>query len=53
MKAKAERPRAGSAALVVESDSAPVRDPEPVQPVVVVDEFDLDAVLDRRRAAGA
>jgi hypothetical protein len=50
MKAKADRPRTGSAALVAESDSAPVRDP---QPVVVLDELDLDAVLDRRRAAGA
>jgi hypothetical protein len=60
MKAKADRPAAGSAALVVESDSAPVRAPQPVratvetvQPAVAVDEFDLDAVLDRRRAAGA
>ncbi len=60
MKAKADRPTAAPAAMVVESDSAPVRRPEPsrpaaepLQPAVAVDEFDLDAVLDRRRAAGA
>ncbi len=60
MKAKADRSGAGSAALVVESDSAPLREREPVrtaaqpvQPAVAVEEFDLDAVLDRRRAAGA
>lgn len=56
MKAKADRPSSPSSPLVAESDSAPVRQPsttaEPVQPAIVIDEFDLDSVLDRRRAAG-
>jgi hypothetical protein len=50
MKAKADRPVPESRPLVAESDSAPTR--EPLQPAVEIDEFDLDSVLDRRRAAG-
>jgi hypothetical protein len=50
MKAKAERSAAGVGPLVAESDSAPTR--EPLQPAIEIDEFDLDSVLDRRRAAG-
>jgi hypothetical protein len=50
MKAKADRPAAAAGPLVPESDSAPAR--EPLQPAVEIDEFDLDSVLDRRRAAG-
>jgi hypothetical protein len=50
MKAKADRPVSGAGPLVAESDSAPTR--EPLQPAVEIDEFDLDSVLDRRRAAG-
>jgi hypothetical protein len=56
MKAKADRPSADGGPLVAESDSAPTRQPvqpmEPVQPAIAIDEFDLDSVLDRRRAAG-
>lgn len=50
MKAKAERAPEASAVLEPESDSAPAR--EPVQSAIAIDELDLDAVLDRRRAAG-
>jgi hypothetical protein len=50
MKAKADRPVSGVGPLVAESDSAPTR--EPLQPAVEIDDFDLDSVLDRRRAAG-
>ena len=50
MKAKADRPAEPSTRLEADSDSGPSR--EPLQPAVVIDEVDLDAVLDRRRAAG-
>ena len=56
MKAKAERARGDRSPLVADSDSAPTRPSaqptEPLQPAVEIGEFDLDSVLDRRRAAG-
>ena len=56
MKAKAERTRGDRSPLVADSDSAPTRPSaqpmEPLQAAVEIDEFDLDSVLDRRRAAG-
>jgi hypothetical protein len=50
MKPKADRPVEPAARLEADSDSAPSR--EPLQPAVAIDDLDLDAVLDRRRAAG-
>jgi hypothetical protein len=50
MKAKADRAAEPTARLEADSDSAPSR--EPLEPAVAVDDLDLDAVLDRRRAAG-
>jgi hypothetical protein len=50
MKPKADRPAEPAARLEADSDSAPSR--EQLQPAVVIDDLDLDAVLDRRRAAG-
>jgi hypothetical protein len=51
MKAKAPRPAESRPIRDAESDSSPVR--EPVKPAIVVDDLELDAVLDRRSAAGA
>lgn len=53
MKAKAERATIDVTALEADSDSAPAREPrQPLVPAVAIDDFDLDSVLDRRRAAG-
>jgi hypothetical protein len=50
MKPRADRPAEPAARLEADSDSAPSR--QPLEPAVAVDDLDLDAVLDRRRAAG-